>query len=66
LVGSAPAYTAKITQWLLMELWLLVDWPPYSPDLNPLDFDNQRDLQAKVQAMPHSNLAALGPSIATE
>jgi hypothetical protein len=39
---------------------------PYSPNLNPLDFTIQRVLQAKVQAMPHSNLAALRPSIAAE
>jgi hypothetical protein len=40
--------------------------PPYSLDLNLLVFSISRVLQAKVQATPHSNLAALFPSIAAE
>jgi hypothetical protein len=39
---SAPAHTARTTQQFLRktmaEFWTLVDWPLYSPDLNPLDF----------------------------
>jgi hypothetical protein len=66
LADSAPANTAKTTQRLLAEFWFLVDRMPYSPDLNPLDFATWRILQAKVQAMPHSNLATLHPSIAAE
>jgi hypothetical protein len=66
LANSALVYTAKTAQRLLAELWFLVDWPPYLPDLNPLDFVTQCVLQAKVLAMPHSNLAALHPSIVAE
>jgi hypothetical protein len=36
-----------------------VDFLPYSPDLNPLDFSIWRILQAEVQAKPHGNLDAL-------
>jgi hypothetical protein len=53
----------------LAEFWFLADWPPYSPDLNSLDFDTRLVLQAKAQTiffMPHSNLIALRPSIAAE
>jgi hypothetical protein len=50
----------------LAEFWFLADWPPYSPDLNSLDFDIRLVLQAKAQAMPHSNLIALRLSIAAE
>jgi hypothetical protein len=39
---------------------------PYSPDLNSPDFSISCALQAKVQVMPHSNLAALRPSVAAE
>ncbi len=61
---SAPACTAETTQWLLAEFRFLANWPLYSPDLNSLDFSILCVLQAKVQATPHSNLAALCPSIA--
>jgi hypothetical protein len=60
---SAPAYAAKTTQWLLAKFWFLADWPPYSLNWNPLDFDMERVLQAKAQAMPHSNLTALRQSV---
>jgi hypothetical protein len=50
----------------LAEFWFSADWPPYSPDLNSLDFDTRPVLQAKAQAMPHSNLSALRQSIAVE
>jgi hypothetical protein len=61
---SAPACTAETAQLLLAEFRFSVDWPPFSPDLNLLDFSLPRFLQAKVQFMPHSNLAAQHPSIA--
>ncbi len=44
----------------------MADWPPFSPNLNPLDFETRHVLQAKAQATPHSNLTALRPSIAAE
>ncbi len=44
----------------------MADRPPYSPDLNPLDFAIWHVLQTKGQAMPHANLDALRPSIIVE
>jgi hypothetical protein len=63
---SVPAYAAQITSRRLAEFWFSADWPPYSPDLNSLDFDTRPVLQAKAQAMPHSNLSALRQSIEAE
>jgi hypothetical protein len=65
-VESALACPTKTAQRLLAEFRFLADWPPYSPDLNLLDFSILPILQVKVQATPHSNLAALFPTIATE
>jgi hypothetical protein len=48
------------------ELWFLVDWPPYSPNLNSLDFLTGSVLRPKGQAMPHANLAVLRPLVAAE
>ncbi len=63
---SAPAYAAQITKRPLAEFWFPADLPPYSPNLNSLDFDTRHVLQAKAQATPHSNFNALRPSIAAE
>jgi hypothetical protein len=64
---SAPAHTAQTTQQFLREtmakFWTPADWLPYSPDLNLLDFSVWSVLQEKVQAMPHTSLAALRRSI---
>jgi hypothetical protein len=59
-------YTAKPDQRLSAEFRFLVDWLPYSLDLNSLDFSISYVLQAKVQATPHSNLTALFSSVAAE
>jgi hypothetical protein len=63
----APTHTARTTQQFLREtmaeFWTSADWPPYSPDLNPLDFSVWSILQEKVQATPHTSLAALRRSI---
>jgi hypothetical protein len=64
--SSAPTYTPKTTQRLLAEFWIQVNWPPYLPDLNMLDFYIWSVLQEKVQAMPQANLAALCPSSTME
>jgi hypothetical protein len=45
---SALAYNAKTTQRLLAAFRILADWLPYSPNLNPLDFNTRRVLQAKA------------------
>jgi hypothetical protein len=79
-VDSASACTAKTAQRLLAEFQrllaefqrllaeyhILVDWPPYSPDLNLLDFSISCVLQVKVQTTAHSNLDALRKSITAE
>jgi hypothetical protein len=64
--GFSTGYDAETTQQLLAEFWILADWPPFSPDLNLLDFSICSLLQAKVQATPYTNLATLCPSIAAE
>jgi hypothetical protein len=48
------------------ELRFSADWPPYSPNLNSLDFSTGSVLQPKGQATPHANLAALRPFVAAE
>jgi hypothetical protein len=63
---SAPAYSAKTAQRLLAEFRFLADWQPYSLNLNSLDFDTRHVLQAKAQALPHANFAALRPSVIAE
>jgi hypothetical protein len=42
----------------------MADWPPYSPDLNPLGFAICHVFQANGLAMPQANLDTLSPSIA--
>jgi DDE superfamily endonuclease len=35
---NAPIYTAKkVKQWFENNGILMIDWPPYSPDLNPIE-----------------------------
>jgi hypothetical protein len=48
------------------EFWFSADWPPYSPNLNSLEFSFPHVLQSKGQAMPHANLVALRPFAAAE
>jgi hypothetical protein len=47
-----PAHTALTTQEFLREtmaeFWTQAEWPPYSPDLNPLGFSVWSVLQEKV------------------
>jgi DDE superfamily endonuclease/Transposase len=67
---SAPAHAARSTQEFLRENmashWSPELWPPFSPDLNPLDFSIWGVLEARVQATAHANLASLRASIARE
>ncbi len=65
LADLALSYTPKTAMQLLAEFVFPADRPPYLPDLNSLDFSIMR-LQAKVQAMPFSILAALHLSTAME
>jgi hypothetical protein len=50
----------------LAKFWFSADWPPYSPNLNSLDFSTGSVLQPKGQATPHANFAALCLSVAVE
>jgi hypothetical protein len=50
----------------MAEFWTPANQPPYSLDLNPLDFSVWSVLQEKVQATPHTSLAALRRSITKE
>jgi hypothetical protein len=52
--------------WFVAECLFLADWLPYLPYLNSLDVSTSSVLQLKGQTMPHANLAALRPSVATE
>lgn len=60
---SAPAHKAKMTiEWLEQHVPNFIppsEWPPNSPDLNPLDFSVWGVLQEKVNATPHSDLESL-------
>lgn len=64
---GAPAHTARSTQRFLEEnmasYWPPTVWPPYSPDLNPLDYSIWGVLQTKVQATAHDDVKALKQSI---
>ena len=64
---GAPAHTANTTQsWLHSEIPDFIckqEWPPSSPDLNPLDFSVWSILQTKACCKSHKNLEALKRSI---
>jgi hypothetical protein len=63
---SMPVFTTKTTPAAVAEFRFSSDWSACLADLNSLDFSISCILQANVQAMPHSNLAILGPSIAAD
>ena len=42
------------------------EWPPYSPDLNPLDFSVWAILEARACATPHKNLDSLRRALLRE
>lgn len=60
---SAPAHKAKIVQdWCsghFPDLITPSEWPPYSPDLNPMDFSVWSVLEAKACTTPHASLSSL-------
>ena len=60
---GAPSHTSKITQeWLSREIPDFIskeEWPPSSPDLNPMDFSVWSILEAKVGVCSHSSMDAL-------
>ncbi|KAI6657148.1 Transposase [Oopsacas minuta] len=67
---SAPAHASKATQsWLLgenIDFLSKEEWPPSSPDLNPLDYSVWGTLQSRACATPHRNLGSLGKALITE
>ena len=64
---SAPAHRAKTTQdWCRTNFpdFITVDeWPPYSPDLNPMDYAVWSILEARVCAKRHRNVDDLKRSL---
>lgn len=60
---SAPAHKAKVTQkWCkdhLPDFVTSEEWPPYSPDLNPMDYSVWSVLESKVCASSHTSMQSL-------
>jgi transposase len=60
---NAPAHRAKDTQaWIMHRFPALIkaaEWPPYSCDLNPLDYSVWRILEQKVCSIKHSSIESL-------
>lgn len=67
---SAPSHKAKSTQqWLETNVpgFISVDeWPPSSPDLNPLDYSLWTELELRVCRKPHPNLDSLKRELVKE
>jgi hypothetical protein len=67
---SAPAHKAKITQaWCRNNCPNFIsstDWPPSSPDLNPLDYSIWGILEARVNAIRHRSIDSLKASLIRE
>ena len=64
---SAPSHAANLTQeWLRVHVPALIakdEWPPASPDLNPLDFCVWSILSNKVSTIRHSSVESLKVSL---
>jgi transposase len=60
---SAPAHKARNTQqWIddnFPDFISTKDWPPYSPDLNPMDYAIWSILESKACNKPHTSIKAL-------
>ncbi|KAI6646946.1 hypothetical protein LOD99_9040 [Oopsacas minuta] len=67
---DAPAHTANITRkWLHENISGFLskeEWPPSSPDLNPMDFSIWAILETKACAKSHNNLDSLKRSLVKE
>ena len=57
---SAPSHRAKLTvEWLRKNVPDFItpqEWPPYSPDLNPMDFSIWSILRSKACSTSHTSL----------
>lgn len=64
---STPSHRAKATQdWCkanFPDFITAKEWPPYSCDLNPLDYSVWSILEAKACVKPHKSLEALKRSL---
>lgn len=67
---SAPSHRAKTTQdWCKANFPDFIsaqEWPPYSCDLNPLDYSVWSILESRACAKPHKSLEALKRSLRRE
>ena len=67
---SAPAHASNATQsWFRgqnIEFLSKSEWPPSSPDLNPLDYSVWGNLERKACAQPHKSLDSLLNSLTRE
>lgn len=67
---SAPAHKAITTQqWCTSNLPDFIStsqWPPYSPDLNPLDYSIWGILEARVNAKRHRSIESLKTALIKE
>jgi hypothetical protein len=67
---SAPAHKAKIVQgWCknnFPDFISTQEWPPYSPDLNPLDYSLWSVLKTKACSIPHRNVDSLRRALQKE
>ena len=67
---GAPAHTSKVTQaWLstnIPDFIVKQEWPPSSPDLNPMDYSIWSILESKACARSHSNIKSLKESLEKE
>ena len=63
---GAPSHTSEQTQTWLKEnfgedrFWPESMWPPYSPDLNPLDYNVWGYVESKACAMPQPLVLGVG------
>jgi hypothetical protein len=67
---SAPAHKAhEVQDWCKANFPGFIsaqEWPPYSPDLNPLDFSVWSILEARACANPHKSLESLKQALLRE
>ena len=67
---GAPSHTSKLTQaWLrenIPDFIAKEEWPPYSPDLNPMDYSIWSILESKACANSHTSIDSLMTSLNRE